>query len=112
MAAGATPPEELEDVEAEATEGGFVERVAVESPVEDAEVLMPDELEDPVKDAAELDSEPGGAELVLTVPLVNPLVTRVLADVYVIITLELAAGIGVAIGIELDTGIIVAIDTE
>ena len=110
---GATPTEELEDGEEEATE-----RVAVDSTVEGAEFLEADELKDPLpdKEAEELDPEPEEAGLALTMPLVNPLVnplvTRVLADIDVVIALELATGVGVAIETELDTGIVVATETE
>jgi len=106
IAAGATPPEELEEVEEE-----VVERVAVESPVEDAEVLMPDELEDllPVKEAAELESE--GAELAPMMLLIDPLVAKLDAD-NVNTRLELDTDIGVPIEIELDTCTVVAMEIE
>ena len=106
IATGATPPEELEDAEEE-----VVERVAVESPVEDAEVLMPDELENllPVKEATELESE--GAELALTMLLIDPLVAKLDAD-NVDTRLELDTNIGVAIEIELDTCTVVAMEIE
>jgi len=91
IAAGATPPEELEEAEEE-----VVERVAVESPVDDAEVLRPDELEDLllVTEAAKLDSEPEGAELALTMLLIDPLVAILLADM------------------DVDTSIVVAMEIE
>lgn len=71
---------------------------------------MPDELEGPlpVKEAAELDPEPDGAELALAMPLV----TKLLADIDVVIGLRLDTGTGVAIEIEPDTDVVVAIETE
>lgn len=98
---GATPAEELDAVE-EATE-----RVAVASSVEDAELLNPDEPLQ-LKETA----EPEGAELALTIPLIDPLVARSLADIDVVKVFELATGTGVAIETELDTGIVVAIEKE
>ncbi|KAH0289555.1 hypothetical protein M436DRAFT_67018 [Aureobasidium namibiae CBS 147.97] len=103
IAAGATPPGELEEAEED-----VVERVAVESPVEDAEVLMSDELEDllPVKEAAEPESE--GAELALTMLLVDPLVAKLDAD-NVDTRFELDTDIGVAIKTELGTCIVIPV---
>jgi len=99
IAAGATPPDEFEDDEAEVTdEEEVVKRVAVESPVDDAEALMPDELEDPlpVKEAAE---EPEGVEFALKLPFIDPLVAKLDAD-NVDTRLKPDTGIGVAIEIE------------
>lgn len=99
----ATPPEDLEADEAEVTdEGEVVKRVAVKSPVDDAEVLMSDKLEDPllVTEAAKLDSEPEEAELALTMLLIDRLVAILLADM------------DVDTGRELETAFVVAMEIE
>lgn len=111
IAAGAIPPEDLEDAEEEA-----VERIAVESPVEDAEVTTPDELGDPlpVKEAVEVDPELDGAELALTMLFIDPLVAELPAEIDVVRAFELATGIGVATEVELETetDTVIAIETE
>jgi hypothetical protein len=93
----ATPRDELEDTEEE-----VIERAAVEPLVGDAEFLIPDELEDwPRVDAAEEpDPESEEVGLALTVSPVNPTVAELLVDVIVDIC------------IRLDTGIVVATETE
>jgi hypothetical protein len=98
---GPTPPEEVADAEEEA-----VERAAVESSVEDAELLIPDELGDPlgVEEAEELDPEPGNVELTLTMLPIDPLVAVSIADI--------DAGIGLGLGVGLDIGIVVATENE
>jgi hypothetical protein len=98
---GLTPPEEVEDAEEEA-----VERAAVESSVDDAELLIPDELGDPlrVEEAEELDPEPGNVELTLTMLPIDPLVAVSIADI--------DADIGLGLGRGLDIGIVVATENE
>lgn len=106
---GATPPEELEDVDEEVNKP-----LAVESLVEDVECLILDGLDDSsrVEGIEEPDPEPEGVELTLTVPPVNPEPDEVALPPTIPLVNPVVANPLVDIGTGLGTAIVVATENE